>query len=621
MIKDHLGEDQLVLKNDSLYREEEMGDKYQDFNILKVIRPKIKEKKDEEDEDDEDEDEDEDDDDDDEKFVAKVSSKKNYQIYLMKKIDVNSKSEKMKQMKEDFEKLKELNHQNVIKYYQLLEDKDDIYIIKEFVDNGGLKNIYKAYKSMKLAIEEDTLWNIFMQCMSGLEYIHNKNIIHKKISLNNILMTENKVIKLDDIQFSFIQDEDESQKDKSTDIKEMGKVFKKLISTVKGHTYSMELTNIVESINKDYKKHSASSLYILIFHQYIKKVAKVTSINSIFRCMLSFPEFCKQMNSERDSYIDLQNQKKLDIKKDKPAFYLFMKFFDSFKENESDENLYCNDFRNLLYKNSQINNDVEISPTQVLEFLLEKLNKETGIPSEEKLNSFSTLSKKFCREKEKLFLEFQNFYLKNFNSFISNNFATYIKNKRLCNKCDKYFYDSFNVHLFIEFDAEMLERFNQSKIKVEDQEKQNAIILNGIKDWFKKQKKWKRDITEEHKLVCENCNTITDFREFKQFYYLPKFLIISLNITENYNKKLLFELPEELDLSSAGENGKTHQIFDLVGVVKRINDNKKNEYFISICKNQEGKWKVYDRNEASDIDKPSSHEEGIALILFYSAKI
>ena len=43
MIKDHLGEDQLVLKNDSLYREEEMGDKYQDFNILKVIRPKIKE--------------------------------------------------------------------------------------------------------------------------------------------------------------------------------------------------------------------------------------------------------------------------------------------------------------------------------------------------------------------------------------------------------------------------------------------------------------------------------------------------------------------------------------------------------------------------------------------------
>ena len=269
MIKDHLGEDQLVLKNDSLYREEEMGDKYQDFNILKVIRPKIKEEQDEEEQeqDEEEGDDDEDEDDDDEKFVAKVSSKKNYQIYLMKKIDVNSKSEKMKQMKEDFEKLKELNHQNVIKYYQLLEDKDDIYIIKEFVDNGGLKNIYKAYKSMKLAIEEDTLWNIFMQCMSGLEYIHSKNIIHKKIILNNILMTENKVIKLDDIQFSFIQDKDGSQKDKSTDIKEMGKVFKKLISIVKGHTYSKELTNVVETINKDYKEHSSSFLCNLIFHQ------------------------------------------------------------------------------------------------------------------------------------------------------------------------------------------------------------------------------------------------------------------------------------------------------------------------------------------------------------------
>ena len=134
MIKDHLGEDQLVLKNDSLYREEEMGDKYQDFNILKVIRPKIKEEQDEEEQDEEEED---DDDEDDEKFVAKVSSKKNYQIYLMKKIDVNSKSEKMKQMKEDFEKLKELNHQNVIKYYQLLEDKDDIYIIPLNLSRDG----------------------------------------------------------------------------------------------------------------------------------------------------------------------------------------------------------------------------------------------------------------------------------------------------------------------------------------------------------------------------------------------------------------------------------------------------------------------------------------------------
>ena len=134
MIKDHLGEDQLVLKNDSLYREEEMGDKYQDFNILKVIRPKIKEEQDEEEQDEEEED---DDDEDDEKFVAKVSSKKNYQINLMKKIDVNSKSEKMKQMKEDFEKLKELNHQNVIKYYQLLEDKDDIYIIPLNLSRDG----------------------------------------------------------------------------------------------------------------------------------------------------------------------------------------------------------------------------------------------------------------------------------------------------------------------------------------------------------------------------------------------------------------------------------------------------------------------------------------------------
>ena len=203
MVKDRLGENQLVFKNDILYNEEEIGDNFSDFNILKVIRPKKYN---------------------DGGFVAKVSSKKNKKIYMLKKLNCFPTD---KQMEEKFKKLKDLNHQNVIKYYKWFKEKDDYYIIEEFVDNGGLNNIYEAHLKMNKAIEENTLWNIIMQCMSGLEYIHNHNIIHKKISFNNILMTENKVIKLDDIQFSFIQDE--TQKDKSSDIKRMGEIFEILM--------------------------------------------------------------------------------------------------------------------------------------------------------------------------------------------------------------------------------------------------------------------------------------------------------------------------------------------------------------------------------------------------------
>jgi len=261
MIKDRLGEDRLVLSNDALYNDKQMGENYSDFNILKIIRIEDYINK---------------------EFVAKVSSKKNYKIYLMKKINIDRNPGKIELMKKEIEELKNLNHQNIIKYHKLVEDDDNnIYIIKEFVDNGGLNYIFEGHKSMQIPIKENTLWNIFMQCMSGLEYIHNNNIIHKKISLNNILMTENKVIKLDDIQFSFISG-DNSEKDKSTDIKEMGEAFKSLMSIVGGYKYSKEMHDIIQTIEKEYKNKSATYFLGIIFDEYIKKVAKITSINSIF---------------------------------------------------------------------------------------------------------------------------------------------------------------------------------------------------------------------------------------------------------------------------------------------------------------------------------------------------
>ena len=112
MIKDRLGEDQLVLSNEALYNDNEIGSNLSDFNILKVIKSEK------------------------DKYVAKVSSKKNYKIYLMKKIKATP-----EQINEEFKILKNRNHQNVIKYFKWLEDEGNIYIIKEYVDNGPLMNL------------------------------------------------------------------------------------------------------------------------------------------------------------------------------------------------------------------------------------------------------------------------------------------------------------------------------------------------------------------------------------------------------------------------------------------------------------------------------------------------
>ena len=197
MIKDRFGEDQLVLSNEDFYNDDVMGDRFSSYDIMK----KIKSTK---------------------TFVAKVMSKKNSKINVLKQLRNDQSKEKAIQ---EFQILSKLNHPNIIKYFKMFNEDGKIYFVKEYVDNGSLKNIKEAYNSINKPIEVNTLWNIFMQCLAGLDYLHNNNIIHKDISLNNILMNENKVIKIDDIQFN------QDPKEKSDDIREMGFVFRQLIPT------------------------------------------------------------------------------------------------------------------------------------------------------------------------------------------------------------------------------------------------------------------------------------------------------------------------------------------------------------------------------------------------------
>ena len=51
------------------------------------------------------------------------------------------------------------------------------------------------------------------------------------------------------------------------------------------------MRQIVDLMVNNYKFQNTSYLYNQIMNQYIKNVAKVSSINAIFRCMSSFQNF------------------------------------------------------------------------------------------------------------------------------------------------------------------------------------------------------------------------------------------------------------------------------------------------------------------------------------------
>ena len=85
--------------------------------------------------------------------------------------------------------LKELNHNKIVRLMDLKHTKSHYYIIMEFCNGGSLMSCLKKYISMyKRPFSEEIVQYLMSQIVNGLKYIHQHNIIHRDIKLDNILV-------------------------------------------------------------------------------------------------------------------------------------------------------------------------------------------------------------------------------------------------------------------------------------------------------------------------------------------------------------------------------------------------------------------------------------------------
>lgn len=597
LIKDRYGEDRFVISNEDFYDDKKMGENFSDFDTLKIINSNNY------------------------KIVTKVFSKKNSKIYVRKKIDCNINQINQKDINEEFEKLKSLDHHNIVKYYKSFIKDNSLYFIEQYIDNGGLDNLVVAYESLNKPIETKLLWNIFMQCISGLKYLHDKNIIHKNICIENILMNENTEIKLDDIQFSFILDEEKKDKGKPEDIYDMSQVFTQLMPEKYKDEYPDEMKDIINSMEYDYNKENTDYFFNKIMEQYIKNVAKVSSIYSVFKCISCFPGFKKSMEKNKNIFIENES-----------VGYYLKEFMFNVNLKHDDIIMLCNKFRNLLYKNSQKNNDIEIKPKQVLEFLLERLNKEQR--KNRNGPSFKNLPKILTKIKLKAFEEFKENFNKNYQSDITDHFILYMKKKRVCKnitsicenclnnsgkscyckKCQNHVY-SFSACPFIELNMDL----GLQDIKIRQDGLEKMVKLDTLENWFYAQNFYETILNKEHKFVCLECQEETEQKELNQFYILPSCFIISLNRGKNNSNN--FKIPLEINLEKMVERKDYPYKFELIGIVQRYFQEKEGEKFVAVYKDQ-NEWKKYDKEEEEiNIDKTlSENDNRLPVMLFYLAK-
>ena len=587
--------------------------------------------------------------------VIKVCSLINHRIYAMKIIDLNNNDkftanllDMEKYYNNEIELITKLNHQNIVKYYKSFTENNKIYIIMEYFDNGDLDNYIKALKEDKDKeenIKKEEIWNIFYQCMSGLNYLHSMGVIHRDISPQNIFMTKNKIIKIGDFGVSAKFKDKEilkkitSLKDtvvgkaefmapevsnkcynEKSDIFSMGCVFYKILflKNYQNETFHFGGNNknirkvesgtipsisdinlkeiLTQMLEKDAEKRpDAKIVFEKIKENYNKVFIQNSGLYSVIRCLCNLPylrsHFLDKFKKEKKEFIDMKPYSKnlLYCIENKDNWLETINFYRS----------------NLIEENHFLNNNKEINPILILTFIIDKIHGELNQikPREIYLRKRSSFNDPI--KEDKINRDYVSNFSANFNSNISNNFVGHFETIRKCNSCSILTY-LFTFFFSLEFDLNLPLLLKKKKTEID------------LIELFKMQNEINLDL--KGKFRCIKCEKEVEHKESKIFYLFPYQLVVSFDRGNNDENKININYPKELNLSEIVKDKKySPKHFNLLGIIKRC-DIKTKEHYISLIFNKEEKsWYLFDDENMQKLEDYSNHKGGDVVMLFYVA--
>uniref|UniRef100_A0A4W5LPS2 non-specific serine/threonine protein kinase n=1 Tax=Hucho hucho TaxID=62062 RepID=A0A4W5LPS2_9TELE len=146
--------------------------------------------------------------------VYKGRHVKTGQLAAIKVMDVTEEEEE--EIKAEINMLKKYSHhRNIATYYGAFVKKsppgndDQLWLVMEFCGAGSVTDLVKNTKGNSL--KEDWIAYICREILRGLSHLHQHKVIHRDIKGQNVLLTENAEVKLEETEYEYSGSDEEDE--------------------------------------------------------------------------------------------------------------------------------------------------------------------------------------------------------------------------------------------------------------------------------------------------------------------------------------------------------------------------------------------------------------------------
>lgn len=93
--------------------------------------------------------------------------------------------------------MREINHENIINLREVYETDNSLYMVMDLINGGQLLSILKPGKKLPISLCK----HILKQILSAVDHIHSKNIMHRDIKPQNILIKDKESFEINLVDF------------------------------------------------------------------------------------------------------------------------------------------------------------------------------------------------------------------------------------------------------------------------------------------------------------------------------------------------------------------------------------------------------------------------------------